>query len=152
MKRIIGKAGKNSKHPDKKTGIMAKKISHILMIGVFALCSLCSSVEAAEQREGTAAPETNKGKKWRIGYIEGGPWRDYRSNLAALIINLAKMGWIENKSFPAYKDELAGIYSSLSAQVAGYQTLFAEFPIVGRKRSVWTRLLTTRRMIRTLTG
>ena len=152
MKRIIGKAGKNSKYPDKKTGIMAKKISHILMIGVFALCSLSCSIEAAEQREGSTTPRTNDGKKWRIGYIEGGPWQNYQSNLVALIITLTKMGWIENKPFPAYKDELAGIYSSLSAQVAGYQILFAEFPTVGRKRSVRTRLLTTRRMIRTLTG
>ncbi|MDM8554015.1 ABC transporter substrate binding protein [Desulfococcaceae bacterium HSG7] len=119
MKRIIDKAGKNSKHPDKKTGIMAKKISHILMIGVFALCSLCSSIESAEQREGTDAPATNKGEKWRIGYIEGGPWQDYQSNLAALIISLAKMGWIENKSLPAYKDkhETRTIWYWLAADV-----------------------------------
>ncbi len=76
---------------------MANKISRILLIAVFTLCSLWSFLEAAEQLEVSDAPATNKGKKWRIGYIEGGPWRDYQSNLAALIINLTKMGWIENK-------------------------------------------------------
>ncbi len=84
---------------------MLKKVSRIVLIGVLVCSSLWFSLEAAEQRNVSTALTTNKGKKWRIGYIEGGPWQDYQSHLKALIDNLAEMGWVEKTPFPQTRDE-----------------------------------------------
>ena len=40
------------------------------------------------------------GTRWRIGYMEGGPYHDYQSVLKAFIKQLAKTGWIEQAMFP----------------------------------------------------
>jgi hypothetical protein len=74
------------------------KISCTILIMSLGLCVLFSPIEAAEQSEVSTAPITNNGKKWRIGYIEGGPYQDYQSNLKAFIHNLAESRWIEKKT------------------------------------------------------
>jgi ABC-type uncharacterized transport system substrate-binding protein len=46
------------------------------------------------------APITNHGKKWRIGYYEGGPYINYPANLRAIAKGLAALGWMENIPLP----------------------------------------------------
>lgn len=45
-------------------------------------------------------PCLNHGKKWRIGYYEGGPWLDYQESLRVTVKGLMDLGWIEKMPFP----------------------------------------------------
>ena len=45
-------------------------------------------------------PTTNQGKKWRVGYLEGGTYINYSKTLVATIENLMKLGWIESAEVP----------------------------------------------------
>ena len=48
---------------------------------------------------------TNSGEKWRIGYLEGGPYSNYQSIFRAMISTLMESGWIEKAVIPECKDE-----------------------------------------------
>ena len=50
-------------------------------------------------------PVTHNGEKWRIGYLEGGPYANYQSILRQMIKNLMDSGWIEPESIPESRDE-----------------------------------------------
>ncbi len=50
-------------------------------------------------------PTTNNGKKWRIGYYEGGPYINYPLNLKALINAFAELGWVQKAQFPFAADD-----------------------------------------------
>lgn len=54
-------------------------------------------IHAAEEM---TRPVLNNGKKWRIGYYEGGPWQDYRESLKAVVEGLMERGWIEKQTLP----------------------------------------------------
>ena len=54
---------------------------------------------AAEDK--ISGPTLNNGKKWRIGYYEGGPWQDYQESLRVTIKGLMDRGWIERQPLPA---------------------------------------------------
>ena len=45
-------------------------------------------------------PTLHNGKKWRIAYIEGGAFKDYRESLASTIEGLMDLEWIEKKTVP----------------------------------------------------
>ncbi|OUD15019.1 ABC transporter substrate-binding protein [Thioflexithrix psekupsensis] len=49
--------------------------------------------------------KTNDGKKWRIGYLEGGPFADYQMNLIAIFHGLVSLGWIEDQAIPTQADD-----------------------------------------------
>jgi ABC-type uncharacterized transport system substrate-binding protein len=49
-------------------------------------------------------PTTNNGKKWRIGYYEGGPYINYPANLKAIAKGLAKLGWMSDIRLKKPKD------------------------------------------------
>jgi ABC-type uncharacterized transport system substrate-binding protein len=67
-----------------------------------AACLLCLAplASAAEKTSFPADPLTHDGKKWRIGYIQGGPYADYHSSLKALLQGLIELGWIEKTQIP----------------------------------------------------
>lgn len=70
------------------------------------LASLFSaSIFAAEKEPFSMAPITNKGKKWRIAYYEGGPYIDYQQVLSETIRSLMKLGWIETAELPPQQGE-----------------------------------------------
>jgi ABC-type uncharacterized transport system substrate-binding protein len=46
------------------------------------------------------APVTNEGKRWRIGFYEGGEYIDYQQEFSAMIRALMDIGWIEPKALP----------------------------------------------------
>ncbi len=81
------------------------KVSYVIVIVFFVLCTSFSVIEAAERRDVSTAPTTNNGEKWRIGYIEGGPYQDYQSSLKTFIHHLAGLGWIQKTPFPQTHDE-----------------------------------------------
>ncbi|MFA5515625.1 MAG: ABC transporter substrate binding protein [Desulfuromonadales bacterium] len=61
---------------------------------------LCAPAPAAT-REFADTPTLNQGNKWRIGYIEGGPYSSYQQTLIAMVTGLMKLGWMEEAAIPA---------------------------------------------------
>ncbi|MCP5125628.1 MAG: ABC transporter substrate-binding protein [Gammaproteobacteria bacterium] len=51
------------------------------------------------------APTTNKGKKWRIAYYEGGPYTDYQQVFTETVRGLMQLGWIEIAELPKQTGE-----------------------------------------------
>jgi ABC-type uncharacterized transport system substrate-binding protein len=65
---------------------------------------LCSTLSPADAGSFRTAPTTNNGKKWRIGYYEGGPYINYPANLKAIAKGLARLGWMSDIRFEKPKD------------------------------------------------
>jgi ABC-type uncharacterized transport system substrate-binding protein len=76
----------------------------ILIYAVFAVL-VASSGFAADKKEYSASPPEKIANKWRIGYLEGGPYKDYLTLLTAITEALSKLGWIEKLDLPAHEDE-----------------------------------------------
>lgn len=69
--------------------------------------SLMSSVSvmAADTGDFSVKPLTNHGKKWRIGYFEGGEYVNYQLNFMGIIRGLMDMGWMEKAKIPEQSGE-----------------------------------------------
>lgn len=83
------------------------EMKHLLksaITGLFIICFFSSNVCAAEKGNYPVTPKTNNGKKWRIGYLEGGPYGNYPDNLKALVAALSDLGWAKKTSFPQPSD------------------------------------------------
>jgi ABC-type uncharacterized transport system substrate-binding protein len=76
----------------------------------------------AQADEYPVAPITNHGKRWRIGYCEGGPYINYPANLKAIATALAELGWLEE--LPPLEaenpSEVEGIWQSLTRARSDY--------------------------------
>lgn len=57
-------------------------------------------IYTSKNLDDSTVPRKNNGAKWRIGYYEGGPWRDYQGNLEGIIRNLMTLEWMEQTSLP----------------------------------------------------
>ncbi|GHD21223.1 hypothetical protein GCM10016234_34660 [Tianweitania populi] len=69
------------------------------------------------------------GTKWRLGYYEGGQYKDYETILKATVRGLAALGWIEPISLPSANDPQAGgFWRWLSANV---KSDYIDFPADG---------------------
>jgi ABC-type uncharacterized transport system substrate-binding protein len=49
-------------------------------------------------------PVTHHGKKWRIGYYEGGSYINYPANLRTIVAGLADLGWMAPLTIPTFDD------------------------------------------------
>jgi ABC-type uncharacterized transport system substrate-binding protein len=98
-----------------------------LIHGLSIIFFLFSQGIAAENKEFPVSPPQIPAQKWRIGYVEGGPWWDYQSILKAFIEGLAEAGWIEKRPFPETKDgqETQTLWRWLSTDV---RSNYLEFP------------------------
>jgi ABC-type uncharacterized transport system substrate-binding protein len=78
-------------------------------------------VAAADHGTG---PVTNDGRKWRVGYLEGGDYINYPLNLRAIVDGLARLGWVEPLEVPKFKgaDDTREMWAWLSKN-AGSKTL-----------------------------
>ena len=76
-----------------------KTKSKLIRIAHFVVFVLVLSV-SNQNIHAQPGPIKNNGNKWRIGYYEGGPWRDYQASLVATIKSLMKHGWIEKAPMP----------------------------------------------------
>lgn len=45
-------------------------------------------------------PSLNRGKKWRVGYYEGGEYFDYKKYFIATLNGLMELGWMESAKIP----------------------------------------------------
>jgi len=79
-----------------------KKIFLVVFMLVFMLNI---AALAADKGNFNTTPMTNNGKKWRIGYYEGGEYIDYQVIFTATIKALMQLGWIEQTEIPPQKGE-----------------------------------------------
>lgn len=87
----------------------------VLMMGV-ALTG--GNVLAAGQLDLSTAPQTNNGKKWRIGYYEGGNHQNYYDYLLATIQGLMALGWIKATEIAEHSDKDTRVLWNWIAQQA----------------------------------
>ncbi|MBU2623675.1 MAG: ABC transporter substrate-binding protein [Proteobacteria bacterium] len=71
---------------------------------LFIICFFFSNVYAIDKGNYPVTPKMNKGKKWRVGYLEGGPYGNYPDNLRALVAALSDLGWAKKPAFPPSAD------------------------------------------------
>lgn len=71
---------------------------------LFIICFFFSNVYAADKGNYPVTPKMNNGKKWRIGYLEGGPYNNYPDNLRALVAAFSDLGWAKKPVFPPSVD------------------------------------------------
>ena len=83
------------------------RITHIVsLVGLLSLCALLySSIAVAGSDTFRTTPTTNYGKKWRIGYYEGGPYVNYPANLKTIALGLIKLGWLADMRFSDAADD-----------------------------------------------
>ena len=55
-------------------------------------------------------PRLNNGKKWRIGYYEGGAYSDYTDTMRTLVKGLSELGWIKDQNPPDLFQEMPKPY------------------------------------------
>jgi ABC-type uncharacterized transport system substrate-binding protein len=72
---------------------------------LFVLALICVSLSAVtglaeDKGKFSTHPKTNDGKKWRVGYYEGGEYINYQQVLTATVNHLMTMGWVEKKLIP----------------------------------------------------
>ncbi|HQN18547.1 MAG TPA: hypothetical protein PKV86_05400, partial [Syntrophobacteraceae bacterium] len=68
--------------------------------GAFLAVMMFALPTTGEQGPSTS-PRANNGKKWRMGYLEGGVFYSYGPYLARIIEGLMEFGWIEKAALPA---------------------------------------------------
>ncbi|MDY0226432.1 MAG: ABC transporter substrate binding protein [Desulfomicrobium apsheronum] len=69
-----------------------------------AACVLMTGYFARAWAEQSADASSNPHKKWRVAYVEGGPYTDYQQIFAGTVRGLAKLGLIENGDVPVPKN------------------------------------------------
>jgi len=100
----------------------------------------------------STGPITNHGKKWRIGYLEGGSYINYPINLRAIAAGLAELGWMEPVTIPAAADQTRSkpVWDYLAGHVS---SAYIQFVADGHWSAGWDserRKLTKELIIRRL--
>jgi ABC-type uncharacterized transport system substrate-binding protein len=111
--------------------------SHILLLAALLLAGLALAVTSIafsldlparlSDDWGREPPQANGDRPWRIGYYEGGPYRDYPQYLRALIAGLAELGWIRPVDLGKAEtpsDDSVGLWAQLAEQADGSQIEF----------------------------
>ncbi len=107
-----------------------------LTLIVLAACLLPGALPASAQPEAplktaeVAPTRKPDGTKWRIGYLEGGPYSQYPPTLKATVKALAELGWMAPVTFPeadtaAAREDAAAVWRTLSEQA---RSEYLEFP------------------------
>ena len=62
-------------------------------------------------------PITNDGKKWRVGYYEGGAYINYQKQLTETVKGLMQLGWLEKAQLPELTgEETSDLWAWLSTE------------------------------------
>ncbi|MCK5310916.1 MAG: ABC transporter substrate-binding protein [Desulfobacteraceae bacterium] len=117
---------------------MSRLINYIL-VGLMLILTLFL-VDVCAQDAFKTTPLTNHGKKWRIGYLEGGAYSNYQSILKAMIESLMNSGWIERASIPKCKNEseTLTLWNFLSTKI---KSNYLTFPADAYYSSNWDNTL-----------
>ncbi len=115
------------------------KMFHKITASTLLLFSLlgCALALAADKGDFSTAPVTHNGKKWRIGYFEGGDYINYQLNFLGIIRALMDMGWMERATIPEQTGEqTAGLWKWLCADT---QSQYIEFVADGHYTGNWDK-------------
>jgi ABC-type uncharacterized transport system substrate-binding protein len=94
---------------------------------------------AGKKLDFSTKPVSKNEHKWRIGYLEGGPYSNYPINLIALAEGLSKLGWVDKLTF---KKKLSGDTADIWKTLAmSSQSNFIEFVIDAYWSSNWEKTL-----------
>ncbi|MCP4350204.1 MAG: ABC transporter substrate-binding protein [Desulfobacterales bacterium] len=99
------------------------------LLALFFVCIFLGNVSvwAADKGNFSTSPLTKNGKKWRIGYYEGGDYIDYHDLFIATIKGLMELGWIEKADIPYQKEEQTkSIWKWLATQSKSKYLQFVE--------------------------
>lgn len=104
---------------------MTKRCRWIVLFSL--LISLPGAALAGADGQAGMKPTLNHGHKWRIGYMEGGPFQNYSPVLKAVINGLASLNWVEPVAFPPDKElnVPANLWKWIGANV---KSDYLEFP------------------------
>jgi len=80
-----------------------RKYITVILITVF-VGVLATPFHSIAKNEASTTPILNNGKKWRIGYYEGGSYVNYPVNLRTVVDGLVELGWIEPVKIPEVSD------------------------------------------------
>ncbi|PLX78686.1 MAG: ABC transporter substrate-binding protein [Desulfuromonas sp.] len=80
---------------------MKKSVLLISLLSVFLL--ICAPAFAGA--DFPTKPKTNDGKKWRIGYLQGGDYSSYQKSVIAIVEGLMELGWIKPQSIPKQEND-----------------------------------------------
>ena len=105
---------------------------------LIAMSILFVSVLLNDAKAAQTSPVLNNGKKWRIGYLEGGPYVNYQGSLRSTIQGLMTMGWIEKADIPKSSDleDTKDIWAWLSNNA---RSQYLEFAKDGYWSSEWKK-------------
>jgi hypothetical protein len=107
---------------------MGEKMSRLTKhIAIGIVCVLIVPFMDIHAKTNETNPITNNGKKWQIGYLEGGPYANYQSILKQMIVTWMDTGWIEGASIPKSRDkiETRTLWKFLSTKI---KSDYLEFP------------------------
>ena len=79
---------------------MKKAMRVALLVAVLLLVMSFPLSIAADKGKYPTSPKMNNGKKWRIGYLEGGRYINYPINLRELAAGFMELGWMEKAPIP----------------------------------------------------
>ncbi len=74
-----------------------------LMVRIFFIFTVILSLAISahcEDGDFPITPSLNNGQKWRLAYLEGGPYHENVYTLKAVVDALADIGWLEPVSYP----------------------------------------------------
>lgn len=124
-------------HSCGKPGKVMKLLVLVLLVGLMVSFGHGEAVFAEEPSLTT--PNTNQGKKWRIGYLEGGIFYSYGPYLQKVIKGLMELGWIEKAEIPASdpSGDTRGLWLWLAQKA---RSDYLEFPLDAHWSCNWSNV------------
>jgi ABC-type uncharacterized transport system substrate-binding protein len=91
-----------------------------LLVVIIIILSSINPIESADRFQ--TKPTTHNGKKWIIGYYEGGPYINYPANLRAIVDGLVKLGWMDKTAIAEMADptDSKSLWAVLSKTSSAY--------------------------------
>ena len=77
----------------------------VVLVAVLCLTASFSTLAAAAGGDDHGiTPTRNNLKKWRVGYVEGGPYQNYQRTLREIVRGLQEIGWVAPGPLPEPPD------------------------------------------------
>lgn len=84
---------------------MRRNLCFIAFMTAIIVSLTFSSAFTADKGKYSTTPQTKpNGEKWRIGYLEGGPYGNYQLYLKEIVEALGDLGWIQKTTVPSQRD------------------------------------------------
>lgn len=77
-----------------------RNLFYLLLPAIFTITLWAFPCGASSKDTFSTTPCLNNGRKWTIGYLQGGDYGSYQRSLAALVKGLMRLGWIEDSPLP----------------------------------------------------